>query len=72
MLVLFALGNAKVLSFALSDAKVPNANHFASQWNKGLKHMSHQTILHRPKKMADFARLKKSADIVTDFFSMCR
>ena len=29
MLVFFALGNAKVLSFALGDAKVPNANGFA-------------------------------------------
>ena len=36
MLVFFALGNAKVLSFALSDTKVPNANVFASQWNIGL------------------------------------
>ena len=35
MLVFFALGNAKVLSFALGDAKVPNANGFASQWNIG-------------------------------------
>ena len=37
MLVFFALGNAKVLSFALGDAKVPNANGFASQWNIGFK-----------------------------------
>ena len=35
MLVFLALGNAKVLSFALGDAKVPNANDFASQWNIG-------------------------------------
>ena len=35
MLVFIALGNAKVLSFALGDAKVPNANGFASQWNIG-------------------------------------
>ena len=35
MLVFFALGNTKVLSFALCDAKVPNANGFASQWNIG-------------------------------------
>ena len=35
MLVFFALGNAKVLSFALGDAKVPNANVFVSQWNIG-------------------------------------
>ena len=37
MLVFFALGNAKVLSFALADAKVPNASSFASQWNIGLR-----------------------------------
>ena len=37
MLVFLALGNAKVLSFALGDAKVPNASSFASQWNIGLK-----------------------------------
>ena len=30
-----ALGNTKVLSFALGDAKVPNANRFVSQWNIG-------------------------------------
>ena len=35
MLVFFALGNAKVLSFALGDAKVPNANDFAFWWNIG-------------------------------------
>ena len=35
MLVFFALANAKVLSLALGDAKVPNANGFASQWNIG-------------------------------------
>ena len=35
MLVFFALGNAKVLSFALGDAKVPNANGFVSQLNIG-------------------------------------
>ena len=37
MLVFLALGNAKVLSFALADAKVPNASSFASQWNIGLQ-----------------------------------
>ena len=36
MLVFFALGNAKVLSFALADAKVPNASSFAFWWNIGL------------------------------------
>ena len=33
MLVFFALGNPKVLSFALADAKVPNASSFAFWWN---------------------------------------
>ena len=28
-------GDAKVLSFVLRDAKVPNVNGFASQWNIG-------------------------------------
>ena len=37
MLVFLALGNAKVLSFALGDAKVPDANGFASQWNIGFR-----------------------------------
>ena len=37
MLVFFALGNAKVLSFTLGDAKIPNVNGFASQWNIGFK-----------------------------------
>ena len=38
MLVFFALGNAKVLSFALADAKVPNASSFAFWWNIGFNH----------------------------------
>ena len=37
MLVFFVLGNAKVLSFALGDTKIPNANGFVSQWNIGLR-----------------------------------
>ena len=37
MLVFLALCNAKVLPFALGDAKVPNANDFAFWWNIGLK-----------------------------------
>ena len=47
MLVFPALGNAKVLSFALGDAKVPNANNFALQWNIGFscKTMSMHKIL---------------------------
>ena len=35
MLVFFALGNTKELSFALADAKVPNASSFAFWWNIG-------------------------------------
>ena len=42
MLVFLALGKAKVLYFASGDAKVPNANVFASQWNIGLS--VHQTV----------------------------
>ena len=38
MLVFLALVNAKVLSFALGDAKVPNTNDFASQWNIGFSY----------------------------------
>ena len=34
--IFFAFGNAKVLSLVSGDAKVPNANGFASQWNIGL------------------------------------
>ena len=35
MLVFFASGNAKVVYFALGDAKVPNASSFAFWWNIG-------------------------------------
>ena len=35
MLVFFAIGNAKVQSFALGNAKLPDASSFASQWNIG-------------------------------------
>ena len=45
MLVFFAFGNAKVLSFALGDAKVPNANGFASQWNIGFSYQVRLTLL---------------------------
>ena len=37
MLVFFALGNAKVISFALADAKVPDARYFVFWWNIGLR-----------------------------------
>ena len=40
MLVFFALGNAKVLSFVLADAKVPKASSFAFWWNIGFIVMS--------------------------------
>ena len=36
MLVFLALGDAKVLSFALGDAKVPDARYCAFWWNIGL------------------------------------
>ena len=42
MLVFLALGDAKVLSFALGDAKVPDARYFAFWWNIGF------TVLHSP------------------------
>ena len=45
MLVSLALGNSKVLSFALGDAKVPNVNGFASQWNIGFNFVSFETGL---------------------------
>ena len=35
MLVFLALGDAKWLSFALGDAKVPDARYFAFWWNIG-------------------------------------
>ena len=35
MLVFLALGDTKVLSFALGDAKVPDARFFAFWWNIG-------------------------------------
>ena len=37
MLVFLALGDADLLSFALGDAKVPNARYFAFWWNIGLR-----------------------------------
>ena len=37
MLVFLALGDAKVLSFALGDAKVPDARYFAFWWNIGFR-----------------------------------
>ena len=35
MLVFLALGDAKLLSFASGDAKVPDARYFAFWWNIG-------------------------------------
>ena len=35
MLVFLALGDAKMLSFALGDAKVPDARYFEFWWNIG-------------------------------------
>ena len=37
MLVFLALGNAKVLSFALGDAKLPDERSLASQWYIGFR-----------------------------------
>ena len=37
MLVFLVLGDAKLLSFASGDAKVPDARYFAFWWNIGLK-----------------------------------
>ena len=41
MLVFLALGDAEVLSFALGDAKVPNARYFAFWWNIGFNHTNY-------------------------------
>ena len=45
MLVFLALGNAKVLYFALGDAKVPNANDFAFWWNIGFIHTQNNMFI---------------------------
>ena len=55
MLVFLALGNAKVLYFALGDAKVPNAKDFAFWWNIGF------TLLD----------LCEGAYVHDDFFRIC-
>ena len=44
MLVFLALGDAKVLSFALGDAKVPDARYFAFWWNIGFKLVSGRSL----------------------------
>ena len=44
MLVFLASANAKVLLFALPDAKVPDARYFAFWWNIGLKPIFHQKL----------------------------
>ena len=53
MLVFFALGNTKVLSFALRNAKLPDASSFTSQWNIGLtlsfKYVNGTDVSLRPK-----------------------
>ena len=40
MLVILALGDVKVLSFALGDAKVPDARYFAFWWNIGFRYLA--------------------------------
>ena len=52
MLVSFASANAKVLFFALPDAKIPNASSFASQWNIGCNFLY---FLHYPTPNLKFA-----------------
>ena len=47
MLVFFALGNPKVLSFALGITKLPDASSFASQWNIGLRLNKHVQDMHK-------------------------
>ena len=37
MLVFFAFGNAKVLSFGLGNTKLPDTSRFSSQWKIGLR-----------------------------------
>ena len=46
-MVFFAVGDAKVLSFALGNAKLPDASSFASQWNIGLKPIFNKAIIGR-------------------------
>ena len=46
MLVFLALGDAKVLSFALGDAKVPDTRYFAFWWNIGFKDCEMTSHLH--------------------------
>ena len=48
MLVFLALGNAKELSFALDDTKVPYANDFAFWWNIGFTLFSLKVAWLRP------------------------
>ena len=47
MLVFFAVGNAKLLSFAFGDTKLPNTNGFESQWNIGLTYWSFDKYIPR-------------------------
>ena len=41
---ILALGDAEVLSFALGDAKVPEARYFAFWWNIGLRKLFSKLI----------------------------
>ena len=40
----YFLRNANVLSFVLGDAKVPNKNGFASQWNIGFRKFTSKLV----------------------------
>ena len=62
MLVFFGLGNAKVLSFALGNAKLPDGSSFASQWNIGLTHLAkylqHYAFMSEQEKLKTILNLK--------------
>ena len=55
---ILALGDAEVLSFALSDAKVPDARYFAFWWNIGLR-----PDLHEPSRRHNFQMPKEKQPV---------
>ena len=54
MLVFLASANAKLLLFALPDAKVPDARYFAFWWNIGLR-VAHTHLIHQLKALISFS-----------------
>ena len=58
MLVFLALGDAKLLSFALGDAKVPDARYFAFWWNIGLTILRHGCFHEIEKEHGQFLAVK--------------